>query len=373
MMEIRIFDLPTSGHGLTNRGWLRGATSISLTSKLHTPGWWTMTVPVDAPGAAALAKGRLLSVDGYCGVIDNISAPTDTSGRRLEVSGYDLKGLSRRRVVMPDASGYAAYTGATETIVKALLSDNLGVAAAADRQMPAVVITPDALRGISDDKWRGRYVSLDEALTELCDAAGIGYDAVPDLATGEIVFDIIAGTDRSAQQSDRPRIVLATARRTLISSSYSYTESDSRNVIYATAGGYEYAEDALTQTYTRDDDIPSGYDRREMSGEYSVSGVDGEDKYTELRRLAQAALTEYQQTESMTAEVASGGLYEYGRDYMLGDRVTVMDADLGVTFHAQVTEVTRTYSASGVKTSVTFGRPRLDVIGRLRRLTRGGY
>lgn len=373
MMDIRIFDLPTPECGLTNRGWLRGATSISLTSKLHAPGWWSMTVPVDAPGATALARGRLLGIDGYYGIIDNISAPTDTSGRRMEVSGYDLKGLTRRRVIMPDESGYAAYNGTTETILKALLSDNLGAAAAADRQMPSVQIAADGQRGISDDKWRGRYVLLDEALSELCDAAGIGYSAIPDLTTGKIKFDVIIGANRTAQQSDRPRIVLATSRRTLIGSGYAYAEADSRNIVYATAGGYEYAEDALTRSYARDDVIPTGYDRREMAGEYSVTGVDGEDKYTELRRLAMAALAEYQPTESMTAEVASGGIYELGRDYMLGDLVTVMDTDIGVTMHAQVTEVSRSYSTSGIKTAVTFGRPHLDVIGRLKRLTRGGY
>lgn len=372
-MEVRIYELAPDGAWI-HRGWLQGATEAQATSRHTSPGWWTLTVPVGAKRTDALREGMFVRLDGsYWGIVEDIDAPRSAAGSYVTVSGCDVKGLVSRRVIYPTADGYAAYKGTSEAVMLALARDNLGEGASEVRRVPGLRLAPDGGRGIADDRWRSRYDSLADALGEIASAAGLGYDIVPDLAGGGLVFTVLAGADRTQGQSERPRIVLDVARRTLVSSEYGHGTSESRNLIYATEAGWEYAEESFTQSYILGDTEPTGLARREMAAEYSLSGVEEAEKFDELRRLAKAGLKQYEAAESLTGAIPSGGIYTFGRDFVLGDRVTLLDSLNGVRMDAPITEVTRTWRSEGVTTSLVFGEAAPTVFGRLKRQIKGGW
>ncbi|MEV3554387.1 phage tail protein, partial [Paenibacillus larvae] len=82
----------------------------------------------------------------------------------------------------------------------------------------------------------------------------------------------------------------------------------------------------------------------------------GHEKLSEVKRVA-----------SLEAKILTKSNLTYRKDYDLGDVVTVLNRQWGLTMNTRITEVAEVYEPSQVRIDVTFGNsiPTLaDVIGR---------
>ena len=357
------------------------AVSCTLTQNLDAPGDFEFAIPCDARYADQLAIGRLVRIDkDFWGIVDGLRFDATQQGQLLTVSGRDLKGIVANRITIPPqaaavqgAQGYDAQSGATETILKHYVDANLVTTPLQPaRSVAGLTIAPDLRRGVADDRYITRHDPLDAVLEELCRAAGLGYDIVPDLEAGEYVFDVVQGIDRSGEQSERPRIVFDPARKSAVSQTYTHTGRDARNVFYATLSGAAFADEALTMTYVRDgEDEAAGLARREQHLSISADTPTAGGEYDELRRYALIEAERYRPARSFACDILDGRA-RYGVDYFLGDMVSVKNADWGVCMTARLVSMTTSYTEQGVGRTATFGTPALNVFGRLRRQIRQG-
>lgn len=380
-IEIRIFDPVTADSPAFGRmGLTTAATNISTTSKLAAPGDFTVTIPLGARYADELRPGRLVLIDrAFWGLIDARVLGADEQGQTVTASGRDLKGLSMDRITLPPlasgvagAQGYDTVTGTTEYCMKHFVDANMVRSPDPLRNIPGLLIALDQGRGQPDDKYMSRHDGLADVLQALGEAAGLGFDITPDLDNGAYVFDVTQGVDRSGLQSDRPRIVFDIARRTAQAQTYTDSRTDARNIFYATRSGAEFEDEALTMMYVREgEETQVGLFRREQHLSLSASTPEAGQEYAELQRAALQEAENYRPAESFSCTILDGR-FLYGRDYHLGDTVTVQNRDWGVTMHPMVTAMTTEYSENGITHTATFGKAPLNVFGRLRRQIKQG-
>lgn len=375
-MDIRIYDLPETGTPtIRAAGRVTEAANVDVVERLWTPGTFTIEAPTGARHSEKLVEGRTVWIEqGLWGIIDDVSLKHDTGGAVRVVSGRQLKGLTMDRITIPPTSttvtgaqGYDTATGPTETVMKHFVLANMLNSAQAARVVCGLEVAEDLGRGLPDDKYMSRHDSLSDVLAALGEAAGLGYDIIPDLARQKLVFDVVAGEDHTARQGLRPRVVFSIQRRSALSQEYALSTRDSRNVFYATLSGSEFVDETLTATYVRDgEEEPVGIRRREKHLSISADTPTPGEEYNELRRKALIEAESFRAAESFTCEIAPGPV-AYRRDYRLGDLVSVINEEWGVEMHTRITEMRTAYTTSGVTYTATFGTAPLSVFGRLRR------
>lgn len=383
-MEIRIYKPPTwdEPHFIPV-GLTYAASALRYTENFFTFGDFEITIPCAANKAEAFEKYLLVQIDrAFWGIILSAERHINAGGDMLTVSGLDLKGLTSSRFTLPPSfsdggrggtAGFDAVMGSTETCMKHFLRSNFFTEASPTRSVPGLVIAPDLERGLPDDRYMSRYDLLSDVLAELGRAANLGYVVTPDLAAGTLTFDCVQGENRSATQSERPRVLFTVERRNIADMKYTDSDRNMRNLFYATLSGAAYEDEAYTATYTREDgaELPSGICRWEQHLDISASHPTPGQEYDELKRLALIRAESYRTVEALSAEVLDT-LYEYGRDYALGDIVTVQNRGWGVSIDARITSRTVNATAGGVTRSVTFGDAPVNPLARLRRQIRGG-
>ncbi|MCI9543526.1 MAG: hypothetical protein HFE93_04930 [Acutalibacter muris] len=120
---------------------------------------------------------------------------------------------------------------------------------------------------------------------------------------------------------------------------------------------------------------PTGLSRRELwvdardiqSGE-GEGALSPEEYAQALETRGREKLAECQLVQSFTAQVRTQDpTFEYGRDYKLGDRITVSDRRLAVTVGAIVTAAEYTVSREGRGLSLTLGYSQPTVYEKLAR------
>ena len=376
MPEIRIYAPPTAeSPEFQNQGMVLAATDVTLVERHWMPGNLSITIPIEARHADRLTEGRLVLVDGsFWGIIDDLTLEASSSGYLRTVSGRQLKGLTLDRITIPPgvtdvvgAQGYDAVTGSTETIMKHFVSANMAAPALAARKVYGLTVAEDLGRGVAEDKYMSRHEVLADVLSSLGEASGLGYDITPDLTAGSFLFDVVEGADHTALQSDRIRVVFDIQRKTAAAQTYQHSGSDARNLFYTTMAGSEFVDETLTITYVREgEDEPVGIRRRETHLSLSVDTPVAGTEYDELKRQALIEAEQYRSAESFTCEILDGR-YVYGRDYHVGDLVTVRNEEWGLVSHPRLTEMQTVWSSAGVQRTATFGNAPLTVFGRLRR------
>lgn len=374
-MDVRIYEPPEAGApSFRGVGRVTACTRLELVERWTEPGCFTLEVPMEARHARELLEGRLIAVGRFWGIIDAGSSGWDSGGDVMTLKGRQLKGLTQDRITIPPAvntvsgaQGYDTASGSTEAVMKHFVRNNMGPGAAPERRVHGLVIREDKGRGLPADKYISRHDDLDAVLSVLGTAGGLGYDIIPDLNNHTFVFDVDAGEDHTAGQSQRKRVIFDIERKTAISQQYDHSSADARNIFYATLSGSEFADETLTVTYAREgEEVPVGIRRREQHLSMSVSTPVAGSEYDELRRQVLAEAEKYRPAESFTCQVAAGP-YVYGEDYKVGDLVTVRNRVWGVRMDTHLTEMRTEWSGSGLSLTATFGTAPLNVFGRLRR------
>lgn len=109
---------------------------------------------------------------------------------------------------------------------------------------------------------------------------------------------------------------------------------------------------------------PSGLSRREIyidardlqSDSDPDNPMTAEEYAAALTTRGKEKLSEHQLVQSFAATVREhGATYVLGEDYQLGDTITVIDEQLGVTANAVVQGVTRSVGRNGETMDLSFG------------------
>lgn len=356
-MFAKFFDTPTD-RGL-QQFFIFATDSIlsyRYTERWTNTGSFTVTLPFNAKMLQKIRINQIINIEDDWLLIQEIQY----DGRIITISGTDCKGLLGLRISVfgetqvAGADGYDVVSGTTKECVRHYLDRNLISPTDSERAMPIdfsnAASVPD---GLTNDSYMARLEDLSDIVGKLCDNAGLGYTikGYKNYESDYVLrFTLLAGTDRSAQQNARPRVIFSPAWGNVLELSFDHDVGNLYNAIYATGAN-------TTQPIYRSSSIPTGLSRRECSVEVSADTVD---------ELEMFALYQVQDnTESHTYTLSAAASSGYGTKYFLGDIVSVKDDYTGNVFSDVITEVEKSVSNNARSIVLTLGRQKPKLLNRI--------
>lgn len=306
----------------------------------------------------------MLGNNGHkCGIIRTVNPVDSEKGTGITVSGQTLNGFTQQRIVIPFANAdYFAVplpdaspsVKSAEYILKQYVSHNLGENADSARQLPNFIITQNQNRGL-ETNWFSRYSMLNEDLQAICEYCDCGYEIYVDLQTRKFVFDYLGGMNRSVDQSTNSCVILSREFESVKNISYTHDMSNYKNLAYC--GGYgEGAERAVQAVRAKELSAnPTGFDRFETFFDCGDLLSTETETAISLEQEGQHRLDEYKEIKSLTAEISQAGSFLYGKQWDLGDLVTVMSKQFDIRQNLRVTEVKESYEPKDFRLGVTLG------------------
>ena len=331
--------------------------SVMWTKRWHKQGEFQIVVNQHMEHVDELLEGRIVSIGtDKTGIIAHIEETTSESGKgddQLLIRGYDLKGILAKRITIPPSGqAYDGQTSDVETLMKRYVNNN-AVTTTVERIIANLKIAPNLNRG-SSFFYQTRFKSLLDELEKLSVVSGIGWDV---LFNGtSYLFDVLEGRDLSSIQNVNPPVIFSAEFDNVKSQKVIESSFDYKNVAIV-AGQGEGAE-------------------REIVVIGSTSGLDRNEVYIDARDINESGsladrgeqkLAEYAKVESFETSVLTYGPFEYGRDWKLGDIVTVQNAKKTRTAHLRVTEIVEIIEKDGYQLDVTFGQPLPTIIEKIKR------
>lgn len=290
----------------------------------------------------------VINIDGDWLWVTNIHY----DGRTIDLSGMDCKGFLGLRMSVPSNSGtagtegYDAVEGTTAECVKHYLDRNLIDPADSERKIP--LVWGGGATGLNHDSYLAKYESVENIVRVLCDNAGVGVRVMGNLSNDYFVFSLHKPIDRSANQSDRPRVIFCSEWGNVTSIQYEHDVSNYYNAFYQEGYGLIRRSGETSV---------SGIARRENTVSVNTSSVNNVEAYV----LAQVEDNVETHTYDLSAANSSG----YGEKYSLGDIVTVKDIYTNNLFNETITSVTKTYSAGQKNIKITLGKQKPKLLNQI--------
>ena len=324
--------------------------SLVWTRRYFACGSFSMKLAPGAPCDVRAVKYVLNSSSGEVAGVDRVL----WSEGAFTLSGRMLESLLDRRVVV----GTAYMTGPIETLVRIVVRQNLLDARILPRfKMGEEQKFPD--RGGLAYGWE----NLSDWTYSALRPYGMSYRITLDGETGDLVFSVVRGLDRTTEQEERAPAVFSDRAGNIASAEYERDETEHRNMAYVRSG------DGYVENY-RGSEV-SGLERRELyvsardvyfSGEGTAS-----DHAEHLRARGSAALAKYPVTEIVRGVAADDGDLRYRRDYDLGDLCEVRLESAGISAKVRITSVDEVYENGSMRAYPAFGNEELSLSSYIKR------
>lgn len=371
MFKMEIFDDSFNSYGQINK-----FSTATYTKKFNSIGSFQIYCPITEENIGLLSKNRIVWFeDNIGGIIQYI----DKDSGQMTIKGNLVSGLLKTRCIYPTIfikNMNAAEAAATFVYKLFVYGEEGGNNLNHFRMITNFEVRKQDYSAFGLDKFdtQATGVMLDSKIEDLGQANNFGFDIGIDPRNRKFVFEILKSTDRSINQAINMPVILSSELQDILSSSYTYNESDYSNAIFAAGQGE--GESRKWVVYDVEGKKTWGFDRKE----YFVDARDISDQNEDGTTMP---ITEYNQllmnraiekssdlsiNESYNAEISdSPSVFTFGKDYFLGDKITVEDKNIGVQVDAQISEYTRTFGKSGTSTSIVYGYNKPFLLDSLRR------
>ncbi len=331
--------------------------SLIWTTRYSKRGDFEIMVKASRENVQKLRKGRYLvreyDINGTYRenvmIVQNVQIQTDVeNGDNFIVSGYDLKDIIHRRVIM----GQTIFNNSpVRTAIYSLLSNHLISPVDTNRTVSDFVF--DLTPSIGSDVYMTSQVTgdnLGDYIEELLEKNGYGYKVY--VESGVMYMTLTEGTDRSTEQSINPFVVFSEGFDNLLSTDYSENMNDYANAAYVAGEGEGFERRILPVGNAQ------GLDRHEIWVDArDISSNEGEISDTEYNNMLTNRGNEYLSEHGITTlfdgNVNNNVNYQYGVDYFLGDIVQVI-TEYGISLPARITEIIESDDTTGSMMLPTF-------------------
>lgn len=332
--------------------------------------------PITDDNSVLLKKGNIIWTGGEnAAVIEIVKAIIDESGEKE----YDVKGRTLEKF-LTDRIVWGTYysKGMTSTIMYDMVNKNCINPSNTKRKIPWLVNSTDSKVGKNIPDYQKTGGEVYDALVNLATEADIGFSVLFDPRNKKLIFEVRAGEDRTfGNTSGNDPVVFSTELEDILSSSYYSNNQDLKTM--AMVQGED--KGAARKTIYTGEVNGVGFNRRELyvdarDLQSEIYGEDGET--TQLTNAQYSAiltqrgnekLAECTVSEIFEAQIRQFGdvQYEFGKDYVKGDKVTVIDEQLGVQVSARITEVEEDYDEEYALV-LTFGYSYPTVLTKVKRM-----
>lgn len=279
-------------------------------------------------------------------VIKNLQLITDIeNGDFYCVTGRELKFLLHQRIVW----GRSIISDTVEYALRRLIGSNAINPVEPTRTIPNMQHSdPKGYPELIELQISNRQ--LDEAVIEICKTYGYGWDIY--ISNNKLTVDIYKGLDRSYNQSERPYVVFSDEFENLYGTEYVYGSEEYANM--ALIGG---EGEGLDRIYSYVNNEVSGLERYEVfvDARDISQNLDSEDEaisYEDylllLDERGKEDLAGRVIKEGFTGEAITDIAFKYGKDFFIGDVVTVINK-YGIQKNVRVLSAIESEGEDGVK------------------------
>lgn len=284
------------------------------------------------------------------GIIEKVRVESSSeNGDYIIATGQSLESIISRRIVW----SLTNVSGTVEECLFKLFNENIISPTLDYRKIDDFIFE---LNDLGVELVSAQYTgdNLLDVTQTLCKLHDYGFKVTLN-NENQFVFKLYEGVNRSYTQSKNPYVVFSPSFENIKSSLYEHDKSLVKNSCRIGGEG-EGSERVFTEL---GNDI-SGLERRELFVDArDISSENGETTLTSteyealLTARGSETLIEHGETTVFEGEVESQRQFIYGRDFFLGDIVTVQN-EFGVTAHPRIIEILESDDSNGRTITPTF-------------------
>ena len=305
-------------------------------------------------------------------MIENVKTDIQAkNGKFVIVKGSQLKKLLYRRVALNEKQ----LAGKIQDELRNLVFNNAISPENFDRAIPRLVLGEE-IDGLDDIlinyNLKGEYIS--SIISTACQDKKLGWDIVIDYNRKECKFVLKQGKNRTQNQDGdlstwNSPVTFSVKNQNLIKTNYEVDYENYRNLAIVKSK-YEQYNRTTKEVETIDNDIevkpykidrrPVGIDRYELYIDQGTQTISSKDTIVDVNAQTEQNLTKgrteldkYAKTISVSADIDTGVTFEYGKDYFLGDLVSIQN-EFGQNMEGRITSVTSTLSYNKCQSIPTF-------------------
>jgi len=375
MADVQLIVFQISNFGFSQVGTLNLFSSLIWRYKYQGYAQCELWAPVTKENASLLVEGNVIwkgGTDAF--IIEIVKTVTSENGSMTyQVKGRTLEALLTYRIVWGTYSVTMAKP--VSTLMYGLVKDNCVSPTVPERLIKYTDIFKEGTNTLGDPiLYQKTGGELYDAVSDLASDADLGFNVIFDPTNQSMMFKVFKGVSRTIYQSVVDPVVLSAELDDILSSEY-YTSSQGVKNMALVAGEDSGAQRKTVETGAT---MSSGFSRRELYVDardlQSEVTTDGStttltpDQYNKvLVQRGNEKLTEFPKVFTFDADVRVNGStqYKFGKDYKLGDYVTVIDERLNLKVSARASEAEESYGDE-YQLSVTFGFSSPTMLDRMR-------
>lgn len=303
--------------------------------------------PITDENSEYFKKGNILWCGGdNAAVVEIVKSTIDDKGTKMfNVKGRTLEMILTTRIIW---GTYNASNKYASTVMYEIVNQNCVNPTNVNRKIPYLECAEDMQLGgkMSIQKTGGEVYDV---LTTIASNKDLGFNVLFRPKEQKLIFEVVAGVDRTIEQSEVDPVEFSTDLEDILSSSYYTNNQDEKSVALVMGEG----EGASRKSKISGDNMTKGFGRRELyvdardiqSESVNEDGttitLTPEEYDAALVNRGDDKLAECKTTETFEAQIRVFGdvQYEFGKDYQKGDKVTVRDRQLNVVVSVRITEV----------------------------------
>lgn len=354
------------------------AKSIIWHAKYFSVGFFEVYAPVSDRAVRYLVDGNFVTRPGskYVGIIEKVNVTYNaTDGRMIIASGRFAKSMLDRRLIYK-RSGYSVSAtvmrGNVEAAVRALVKDNaISCPFDSGRNMSELTLgelagLTDVIRDESGDSaekqatYKGLLAYTDAFLQEY--GAG-AYCALN--ADGKLAYTVFRGVDRTfGNTAGNQPVVFSQDYDNLVSTEYLFDTTTYKNTALIGGEGEGTARfcsilkySNITGSARRETFVDGGSTSKTYKDENDEEQTLTDAQYdAQLKSLGRQTTAGLSLIESLTGEIdLTNGSFRLGRDFDLGDIVTVQDIEIGRFINTRILEITEVQDNNGYMVTGVYG------------------
>ena len=373
-IPIRILSL-----GLELIGEVDTYTSLVFSQSWHGIGEISITINRYMQFAEELQMDRILMIGNdpnKAYVIKYREISLDQTGKASEnwiIKGLELKCIMQDKLLIPVAGQNQFRTTGTASqimnyyVTNTLITPTNGDTDRAINQLdlPNFTYPGDTIIDTA------RLNVLAEKLTSLSVFSGLGWTVILDLPRKKWIFKPLNGVDRRASQNVNSRVIFSPDYNSLQTLQYNQNDLNHKNFAYV-AGQGEGKDRQIIQV---NNGAGTGYFRKEiLIDARDIANTDENDIPIPPEQVIKALtdrglekLSEHKQETYLDGNVLAISPFKLGKDYNLGDIVTVQNLGWGVTLDARITKIEQAYENNSHRIDITFDNQKPTLVSLMKR------
>lgn len=381
MIRLEVFE-----NNLERLGSIEKYASVSYIKQCRDAGSFTLTCMLNQKNLELLQSQRLLWIeDDVCGIIQYVDKQRNDGDTTFTIKGKLLNEILNWRWVFP----CFVKTGQPASLMEQLVDTHCVNPSDAKRKFSNLVIQLSSIPNVGSITYQKTGGSVLESEINLATANDLCFQVCFNpREQNPMKFQVYKGVDRTVGNADgNDEVYFTQSLNNLLNSTYMYNDDAFRNVELV-AGETEDGSDnenakrtTLEVFLNEQSKQLSGFQRKEkfvdardLQSEYSEEQVTTDEDGNQVTETVEKKMSveEYAGTlaqrgnekfdESTIEESYSGSIrtdsrtiFQYKKDYDVGDKVTIIDEQFGVRMDVPITEMKVTFDKEAYTYEPTFG------------------